>query len=368
MSRVLLNASEPKDAIKRGALVRDLVRRGHEVHLTTPDLDDHSRQVLLSLGATPHQLSLDRTGRSVLNDLRYAAALRRLMRRIRPDLTLSFTIKPNIWSALAASTLRIRSAIVVTGLGYSFLGSTSPRQRAVQWIGRRLYGLAAARAAHIVFQNPDDRADFRAAGLLKHPSRAFVVNGSGVDIDHFSPVPLSPSPVFLMVTRLIRGKGVAEFVEAAGLARAAVPDAKFVIAGGFEEGPDAITREEMDSWSGGAADYIGFFPDVREVIARASVVVLPSWREGTPRSLLEAMAMGRPIITTDAPGCRETTIDGVNGKLIPVRNPKALAKAMIALAASPAERERMGLQSRRIAEERYAVGLVHDHLLGRLGL
>jgi glycosyltransferase involved in cell wall biosynthesis len=368
MPRVLLNGSEAFDLMRRRDLVRAIVARGHEVHLSCPGLSTASREALEATGAAVHAVDLRRTGQSVIQDLRYAQSLRRLTPRIGPDHVLGFTIKPNIWGTLAGAGSGARCAMMITGLGYVFLESRSWKHRLVQVIARWLYRLATAEAETVAFQNPDDLAEFVAAGCLAAPDKAFIVNGSGVDTAYFAPEPLPGQPVFLMLTRLLRAKGIDDYADAASILRASLPDARFLLAGPLDGGPDAFTEDEVRSWRDRGLEYLGNFDDVRPVIASCSVFVLPSWREGTPRSVLEAMAMGRPVITTDAPGCRETTVDGVNGRLVPVRDPRQLAEAMKDLAGDPEARRRMGREGRRIAEERYAVEKVNGALLDRLGL
>jgi glycosyltransferase involved in cell wall biosynthesis len=195
-----------------------------------------------------------------------------------------------------------------------------------------------------------------------------IVNGSGVDLAQYSPVPLPDAPVFFSAARLLRSKGLEEYAEAALEVRQVYPEAKFLLAGMLDTGPDAISRDELDRWIAGGIEYLGLLEDVRPALARASVFVLPSWREGTPRAVLEAMAMGRPIITTDAPGCRETTRSGYNGLLVPVRDSAGLAAAMMSLAGDRERRAAMGKASRIIAENKYSVTSVNRDLIEKLGL
>jgi glycosyltransferase involved in cell wall biosynthesis len=368
MARVLLNGSEPYDLVKRRALIAEIVARGHEIHVSSPLVSDAARSDLEAAGATVHEADLDRTGRSLLADLRYARSLARIVKAVRPDVLIGFTIKPNIWGTLVGARSGARCTMVITGLGYTFLETRNLTHAVVGKIARSLYRLATSKAEAIAFQNPDDLADFVAAGCLADPAKAFVIDGSGVDIDRFRPVPLPDLPVFLMLTRLIRAKGIDDYADAAKLVRIELPDARFLLAGPLETGPDAFSGHELRSWAECGLEYLGPVEDVPAAIARCSVFVLPSWREGTPRSVLEAMAMGRPIVTTDAPGCRETVIENGNGHLVPVRDPVRLAAAMRGLASSPEERERMGDASRRIAVDRYAVAKVNAALLDRIGL
>jgi len=368
VTTVLVNGAAGFDLVKRVALIRTMVARGHDVHVSSSKITDREQLAITDAGATFHEVDLTRTGQSVLQDLSYARSLQKLIRKLRPDHVLGFAIKPNIWGTLTGARLGARCTMVITGLGYVFLGRRHLVHAVVQRIARRLYRMATAKAAAVAFQNPDDLADFVAAGCLADPSKAFLIDGSGVDVDEFRPEPLPQVPVFLMLTRLLRAKGIDEYANAANALRGRFPDARFLLAGPLETGPDAFSSADVHSWSDRGLEYLGSFDDVRPVIARCSIFVLPSWREGTPRSVLEAMAMGRPIVTTDAPGCRETVVDGLNGRFVPVRDAAALAEAMEELAGDPEMRLAMGQQGRRIAEERYAVEKVNVALLDRIGL
>lgn len=369
MSKILINGSHPQYLVNfRGPLIRDLIARGHELHVSSPDLDGEWRDAVLELGATPHSVPLRRTRISILGDLNYHGFIYRLIRKVGADFVLNYTIKPNIWGSLAASRAGARSASMVTGLGFAFIAGDGLARAATQKIAQRLYRMATDANSHVVFQNPDDLADFIAAGSLGKPDKAVIVNGSGLDLDHYDVAPLPPAPVFLSLARLLRSKGLEEYAEAAAQVRTTIPAARFLLAGMLDTGPDAVSREQLDRWIASGIEYLGHLNDVRPAIAQASVFVLPSWREGTPRTVLEAMGMGRPIITTDAPGCRETTVDGVNGLLVPVRDAGALADAMIRLACDSSLRAAWGTESRRMAEEKYSVDKVNQSLIEGLGL
>jgi glycosyltransferase involved in cell wall biosynthesis len=304
-----------------------------------------------------------------LSDLRYRSSIRRLIQHIGADLVLSYTSKPNIWASLAAGSVGVRSASLITGLGYAFTEGGGAKRKLVSIASRILYRLATARNYVVIFQNPDDRADFIAAGCLSDPSKARLVNGSGVDIEQFAVAPLPDAPIFLMVARLLGAKGVREYAHAGLALRARHPDCRILLAGYPDEGPDGVELDELNEWQAGGLEYLGQLTDVRPAIAQASVFVLPSYyREGTPRSTLEAMAMGRPIITTDMPGCRETVTDGENGFLVPPRHADALLDAMQRLASDPATRARMGAQSRALCERKFEVGDVTRTLLDHLSL
>ena len=222
----------------------------------------------------------------------------------------------------------------------------------------------------VFFQNPDDMELFAELNLIRGTEQAVLINGSGVDIEHYREVrPVTEKIVFLLIARLIRDKGLYEYVEAARIIKQHYPEVVFRLVGPFDSNPTAISEATVNQWQGeGVIEYAGETKDVRPYIAGSSVYVLPSYREGTPRTVLEAMSMGRPIITTDAPGCRETVIHGKNGYLVPVKNLDALVEALERFIANPELIPIMGKESRKIAEEKYDVRKVNATILNTMGL
>lgn len=313
---------------------------------------------------------MTRAGLNPLRELGTLQALRRLLRELKPDAVLSYTIKPVIWGSLAAKQAGVpRVFSMITGLGYAFMSATSLKQRLVHRVACGLYRRALRGTTGVFFQNRDDEALFRELGLLPASVPSTLINGSGVDLKQFQPVPLPDAPVFLLMARLIADKGIREYRQAAIQVKQQVPQACFLLAGGLDENPTAITQPELDGWQAeGSIEYLGRLADVRPALRECSVYVLPSYREGTPRSTLEAMATGRPVVTTDSPGCRETVVDGENGLLVPVRNADALAAAMLKLARDPALRARMGAASLQLARERYDVYKVNEVIFDTMGL
>ena len=366
---VLLNGSYAESLINfRGKLIEQMVSYGHEVHVSAPGIGVDVETKLHALGANVHHIALGRTGINPLADIGYAISLYRIMRRIRADRVIGYTIKPNIWGSIAAYFAGGRSASMVTGLGLSFIPGGGMRRRLLQSLMQSLYAIATRANDRVVFQNPDDQRDFIAAGCLADQSKAVLINGSGVDTNHYAPQPLPDAPVFLMIGRLLISKGVREYAEAALSILQERSDCRFMLAGFIDEGPDAISRAELDRWIEGGLCFLGSLDDVRPALVDTSIYVLPSYREGTPRSVLEAMSMGRPIITTDVPGCRETVVHGLNGFLVPERDAEALAAAMRVLADDAGSRARRGDASRQIAVEKYAVDKVNAALMAHLGL
>jgi len=366
---ILLNGSFGPSLVNfRGSLIRELVTRGYRVHVTAPDLSAGLEAELTALGATAHQIPLCRTGLHPQRDLAYCYALYRLIRHIRADYVIGYTIKPNIWGSIAAGCASVPSASMVTGLGFAFIEGEGTNRKLVQRIAHRLYRAATARNEHVVFQNPDDAADFLAAGCLADAGKIVMVDGSGVDTGHFVPAPLPDEPRFLLIARLLVSKGIREYAAAAAAVAAAFPDARFFLAGPTDKGPDALSPTELEDIRAAGVHYLGALDDVRPAIASSSIYVLPSYREGTPRTVLEAMAMGRPIITSDAPGCREAVVAGDNGLLVPPGDSAGLAEAMRMMAGDAELRKRMGAASRRIAVAKYEVNKVNSALLAGLGL
>jgi glycosyltransferase involved in cell wall biosynthesis len=284
---------------------------------------------------------------------------------------LVYAAKPVVYGLTAARLARVRlRAAMITGVGSALAGGSRLRRRALASLLRRLYAVALGQAHVVFFQNPDDERLFRSMGLIGDGHRVVRINGSGVDLERFSPAPLLPPPItFLMIGRLIRDKGVREYVEAARRVHRAHPGARFQLLGPLDENPSAIRPRQLEAWrEEGTVEYLGTTRDVRPFLARAHVLVLPSYGEGMPRSVLEAMAMGRAVITTDVPGCRETVEGGRNGLLVPVRDAGALAEGMLRLLADPGQLEPMGRQGRAMAEERFDVHTVNRTILAAMGL
>ena len=357
----------------RGAIINDFLRAGLEVHAAAPALSPgspaHCR--LSEWGVICHDISLERTGVNPFSDLRAFLALYFLMRRVSADIVFCYTVKPVIYGTLAAWLAKVPHRFaLITGLGYAFTGNSSGKRKFVQRFVRLLYSVSMSKVQKVFFQNPDDEALFVELGLLANRVPSVVVNGSGVDLSEFQVRSVSYSPfTFLLIARLLGDKGVREFVSAAHSIKEIYPGAIFRIVGSVDSNPDSVSEEEVYAWrKDGVVEFLGRLDDVRPAIECCSVYVLPSYREGTPRTVLEAMAMGRAIITTDAPGCRETVIDGENGFLVPVKSVDALVEAMTRFIEDPDLAVRMGKRSREIAEEKYDVHKVNAVMLKEMGI
>lgn len=334
-----------------------------------PDIGKATAEALRAIGAEPLEVQLVNASISPLALMRSLRELRAVLRLERPDVLISYTIKPVILGALAGRAERIPKIVsLITGVGYAFTGGREIKRVVSKAAATVLYRLALARSDEVIFQNPDDEALFRRLRLIRPGQQTRRVNGSGIDLTHFAPAPLPPSPSFLMIARLLKDKGIREFAEAAMRLKAVHPEVPITLVGRLDPSPDSLTQAELDSLVSRGIDFKGELADVRPAIAACSVYVLPSYREGTPRSVLEAMAMGRAIITTDAPGCRQTVVEGENGLLVPPRDSDALYEAMLRFIREPRLAGRMGPNSRRIAEERFDVNGVNLALLAFAGL
>lgn len=372
-SVVIVNGIGDNVVAFRGALVRDLVARGHAVTVSTPTPVEVEpagvARAVEALGARCVFSPLDRASLNPMSERRARAHYLALFRELRPDAVFVSNPKPIFHAIPAARAAGVaRRVAMVTGLGYAFTGS-SFKARVLRTIASRLYRRALGDATAVFFQNPDDRDELARCGALANAPEPRLVAGSGVDLDLFTAQPpCAGEPVFLMVARLLGDKGVREYAEAARLVRAERPTWRFRLVGWIDANPAAIRREELDAWvRDGAVEYAGRLDDVRDELARASVFVLPSYREGTPKSTLEAMASARPVITTDAIGCRETIRDRVEGLLVPPRDARALADACLRLGDDAEMRAKMGAHARRRAEERFDVRHVNAELMEALG-
>jgi glycosyltransferase involved in cell wall biosynthesis len=342
----------------RGLLIEELRARGVRVLALAPDWTDETRAAALALGAEPLDMSLSRTGLSPRRDAIDLVRLTLALRRLRPDAVLTYFIKPNVYGQLAARAAGVpRRVAMVEGLGFAFDASTGDgwRRRMVSRVARGLFRAALAGVDAAVFLNSDDEAFFRRNRIV-NSAKAVNLGAIGVDLDRFAPVPpVTDPPTFLLMARLLRGKGVVEFAAAAERVKARRPDARFVLLGDFDSNPDSLTPADLAPWiDRGVVEWPGHVADVRGALAASSVFVLPAWaREGLPRSSQEASAMARPVITTDVVGCRDTVEHGLNGLIVRPRDVDDLAHAMQRFIDHPDEIARMGEAGRRFAERHY---------------
>jgi len=342
----------------RRNLMHALQAAGHTVVAAAP-VDAYANR-LRADGFTFEDVKISGGGVNPIVEAGSVAGLWRMFRRQRIDLVLSFTPKGNLYSASACMALGVPFVPNVSGLGRAFI-----RRSPVTLVAQALYKLTFNRAHRVFFQNLDDMGVFLAGGLVR-ADRAERLPGSGVDLARFAAAPPvrrgAEEPVFLLVARMLWDKGVGEFVQAARTIRLQYPGARFQLLGFLDvANPSAIPRSQIDSWvSEGAVEYLGQTDDVRPVLVQADCMVLPSsYREGVPRTLLEAAATGRPVVTTDTPGCRDTVIDGVTGYLCKPGDAHDLCEKLLRfIALEPAQRHAMGLRGRALVEKNFDERLV----------
>ena len=366
---VLLGSFAPSLINFRGPLIAELARRQHEVFAIAPAIDSASANEIGKLGATPLSVDLGRGTFNPFRALRIVAELRRVLTDLEPDVIIAYTVNPIVFGAIAAKPLKkTRFVSLITGLGYAFTGGREPKRVLTRALATILYRNAFRHSDLAVFQNPDDKREFERLRILPADLRTAATAGSGVNLSMFSPAPLPEGLTFLMIARFLKDKGICEFTEAARRLKEMHPSVRVLLVGWRDHSPNAVSGRQIAAFAASGIEVIGQLSDVRPIIASCNVYVLPSYREGTPRSVLEAMAMGRPIITTDAPGCRETVVDTFNGYLVPPRDANALFDAMKRFIDRPDRVARMGSASRRLAEEKFDVRLVNESLLAQTGL
>ncbi len=353
----------------RKELIKEFQSRGYRVVCYGPVAGDvETAEICRELGITYKGLRLSRKAPGVFGELLLMRALRGLLREVNPEFCLVFGLRLIVVSSLVAYVFPgLRLISVVTGLGTAF-GVVGYQSLFLRTAINGVIRASMRRNELVVFQNPDDENEFLEKKLIRSRNCSIVVNGSGVDLDYFKPYALPSSSVtFVFVGRFLRSKGILLFLEAARRVLEVEKDASFLAIGRFEEGHrDAVTSDEVDPYfREPQIEMVNWVSDVRGHLARSSVIVLPSsYREGVPRSIIEAMAMGRPVITCDTPGCRMTVTAGRNGILIPSGDIEALEKALLSFLDDQTEMARMGIESRRMAEELFDVKEVNRKLVG----
>lgn len=359
----------------RGPLIKKLLSEGHEVFAFAIDYTEAQRQTLMSWGGVPIDYELSRSGLNPIADLKMMFALKKAFLEIQPDRVFSYFVKPVIYGSLAAKLAKVPKCIaMLEGLGFAF--TEQPEGKAlktkiIQQVQLFLYRMAFPAITHLLFLNPDDRDEL----LVKHGLKvkaASVIGGIGLELKDYPyrPVETNKPLSFLYIGRLLKEKGIFDFLAAAKIVKKHYPQVTFTVLGATDHtSPNALTDEELQSCIGSdLIVYPGQVDNVLDWITESSVFVLPSYREGVPRSSQEAMAVGRPILTTDVPGCRETVIDGKNGFFVPAFDVEALAEKMIWFIEHPEQIEPMGLASRKMAEEKFDVHKVNARMLEIMGL
>ncbi|MEQ8473490.1 MAG: glycosyltransferase family 4 protein [Marinoscillum sp.] len=347
----------------RKGLIHKLLERGDSVVAIAPK--DEYTDKLVDLGCSFRHIDVKASGLNPLEEFRFLLAFKKILKEEKPDVLLTYTIKPNIYGSIAAKSFNIPCICNVSGLGTVFLWKGS-----VKTIAVGLYNYAFSRTSWIFFQNGDDQKDFLEAVNID-PGKTDLLPGSGVNTEIFKPVKVdrNPKPVFLVIARLLIDKGIYEYIEAIKILHKKGVNAEFRLIGGLDESHSrSVKKAELAEWiDQGLIDYTPHLTDVRDAIALADVMVLPSYREGTPRTLLEGAAMGKPLIATDVPGCKHVLIDGENGFLCKVKSPADLAAKMkLFLALNENERAVMSQNARKSVIERFDENLVIDKYLGKI--
>lgn len=371
MNFIILASSHESILNFRKELMLEIKKRGFNINIIAPNVSD-SLALLTFIKENKmryYDIEINRSSKSIVSEILYFFRLLYLFFKIKPVGVLSYTLKPNFHGMLISWIFRVPMRFtMITGLGYLFRsGLTSIFIK----IAQQIYGFAIRRAHIIFFQNPDDKNTLLDMNVISKKSNSVLINGSGVNIQRFSPTPLPSKEniTFLMIGRLLISKGVREFFHASLTINQKYPEARFLLLGGVNEdnNPDAISHEEVALMKESHCFHLlDAVQDVRPIIESSHVYVLPSYHEGLPRSVIEAMAMGRPVITSDAPGCRDTVIDGINGYIVPTRDILGLAAKMEFFINNYDQIKIMGKNSRQLACKKFDVNKVNKTIMSQM--
>jgi glycosyltransferase involved in cell wall biosynthesis len=352
----------------RGDMIEAMIENGHEVIACAPDDNGDIAGKVADLGAKYVSINMSRTGMNPLKDMILIRDLLMKIKEDKPDVFISYTIKPNIYGTIAAYLAGVKNIYgMMTGAG-SILRNNSFKINIIHTFLIPLYRFAFKKCSRIFFLNDDDLELFKQKGIIKE-EQVSVIGSSGVNLDVFPRKPLKNFDTFLFIARLIKDKGIFDFIDAAKVAKEKRPNMNFRILGPFDSNPTAITPEELKQWTDeGIVEYLGSTNDVRPFIEDSFVVALPSYHEGQGRVLVEAMATGRAVIATDVPGCRQTVINGRNGFLVPAKNPQILAEKMIEMYDNQKQTIRMAEEGYKRANAKFDVKKVNNTILEMMNL
>lgn len=357
----------------RKELVLDLVKEGYEVFCLAEGYEPSTKEIIVSWGAKPVEHNLKRSNLNPLADIIEVFKLRKILKDIEPDMVLTCFVKPVIFASLAAKLAGIKKRVgMIEGLGYAFTPSTEKKglkAKIIKFLQIQLYKIALPTLDKVLFLNPDDQRDLLIENNIKVKSTE-ILGGIGVNLDYYrySEPKIKTDVSFIFLGRLLREKGIFEFLEAAKVVKKEKPNTQFLVLGQIDkQNPTAMSEEKLQEYiDDNIIEYLGYVKNVPDYIEKVDVFVLPSYREGVPKSTQEAMAMGKVILTTDVPGCRETVVDGVNGFLVPLFSAEKLAEKMLELINKPILVRSMGVESRRIAEEKFDVRKVNKRIISIL--
>lgn len=350
----------------RGDLIQKIIACGYEVLVTGPNRDNVEK--IEALGARFVEIPMNKNSVNPFKDLQYQKALYNLFQKEKPDVILGYTSKPVIYGSIAAKKAGVpHIAAMVTGAGYAFTAQTK-KAKLIKTVMSVLYKKAFRCADVVIFQNNDDKEQFIDERLvIKEKCR--VVNGSGVNTEKFPVVPYPERMTFFMLSRVMYSKGIREYLKACEIVKEKHPEVRCMLLGACEGIQDSLSEADLKDYiDRGIIEYFGETDTVADYYKQCSVYVLPSYREGTPRTVLEAMSMGRAVITTDAPGCRETVLDGETGFLVPVKDAHALAEKMLAFVDNPQWVSEMGEKSAAYCREKFDVHNVNEAMCRYLNI
>lgn len=365
---LVLSSHTPSLFWFRMDMMRAFQEKGARVIAVGSDSDQKWKDEFGSNGIEYRSIPVSRNGLNVLADIRTFLALRKLVDEIKPDKIFTYQAKTIVYGSLAAKTVgNIEVYPLVAGLGSIFRGH-GLKNKIVRAILSAQYKLAFRYSKKVIFQNDDDKHELISRGLLGE-DKCCKIHGSGVDTSRLVPVEFPQAPAILFIGRLIGDKGIREYLELARRLHDGKRNVRCMLVGPYDTNPSAITPEELNLYiESDIIEYFGEQKDIRPFMSQCTVYVLPSYHEGTPKTVLEAMAMGRPVVTTDAPGCRETVVDGENGFLVPVRNVDALEEAVLRIIDSKESVAIFGKRSREIAVGKFDVNKVNDSIMEIMSL
>ena len=366
--RILLICSyAPSLTHFRGDFIKDLISNSFDVFCAAPDFDKETENELKLFGATTLHFPLGRTGLNPFKDLQAMLAIKKIIKTNKIDIVFPYTIKPVLYGSMAANQTKTAAFSLITGLGYTF-SATNLKSKILQKITETLYKLSIRKNKVIIFQNRDDRQLFIDRGIISAQQKYDIVNGSGVNLSKYNfrvNENTSDKIIFVFVARLIREKGTHLFIEAAKVLKSEFPNAEFHVIGSAETSPSAIKLDILNKYHNeGVIVYHGRQKNVPEFLSKSDIFVLPTYyREGIPRSILEALSVGMPVITTNTPGCRETVKNHENGFLIQPQDQNELISAMEYFLKNPKKIKEMGLKSRELAENKFDVNIINNKLI-----
>lgn len=368
MKIAVLSSHTPSLFWFRLDMMKDFINKGHTVIAFGSESEAEWKEKFIEHGIEYKQFYVERNGVNPINDIKTLFSLYNYLKKEKPDKIFAYQAKTVVYGSIAAKLNAIHEVYpLVAGLGSIFRGKGF-KNRVIKTIMKFEYRIASKYSKKVFFQNEDDKNEFIQNGLIKE-NKTVIINGSGVNLEIFKPTPLPQEPAFLFIGRLIRDKGILEYLEACKNIKTKYPKVRCLLVGPFDTNPSSLRREELNPYiKNGIIEYFGEQTDVRPYISQSSVFVLPSYHEGTPKTVLEAMAMGRPIITTDAPGCRETVIDGINGYLVKVKDIQSLVDRMDYLISNYDMCKKMGKESIKIAKNKYDVKLINQSIMSVMGL